>query len=571
VLLATFVGVRGYAQCLSLPTALETQLHEANGIFEGKVVAQASFMGTDGNIYTSNHVEVCRVLKGSVGFEADIVTEGGVYGDLMQLVTPGVSLAVGDYGLVVTNTDEHRSIAQLARSFYPIDERTGAVSRLKGVEHREQLYGLVAGITGSDVIELRRISLLEENSGSRSTPEISSVDPVQVTAGTQTVITITGSNFGAEQGNGRVAFRNADDGGQSYVSIAPGPHYLSWSDTEVQLYVPSATLYDQAVAGSGTIRVINDAGMVAQSSQQLAVNFAKSEVIYTEQLSSTLLIGDQTGGYIFTPNNNFVYATNGTGMASKVLQKWACNTGVNFSLSSDVVNSTAYANDDVNLLGFSASGQLPSYLLGRTVTTFSGCGGSNGLQWNLIEVDILLNSDLNWWTDEGQPMSGTFDLETALLHELGHAMLLQHNNDPASPMYFQLTEGSMRRNLYDPSLEGGNYVVTQSVEATNTCGQELHQYFESSNCDLSVINGLDESSESTISAFPNPFQDQVTISGDWSPGTTFCLVDATGRRVLSGVLNADNQTVGATALPRGMYLLEVRDDAGLHMQRLIKN
>lgn len=555
-----------------LPSALETQLQESTDIFEGRVTSQESFMGDDGNIYTANQFEVYRVLKGNVGFNYTIVTEGGIYGDLMQVVTPSVGLWVGDYGLVVSKTDMFRSSMNVAQTFYPINETNGEVFRLKGIDQREQLYELVSRATGTNIIELRRISLELESAENRAAPQIASISPVQVTAGTQTVITITGQNFGQEQGNGYVAFRNADNGGQSFVSLAQGPHYLSWSDTEIQLYVPSATLYNQAVAGTGTIRVVTGSGNSIESVQNLSVRYAKSEVIYSSQLSSTLLVGNQSGGYVFTPNANLVTTSGGTELAHDVLEKWACNTGVNFRLADEVVNSSEYAYDDVNLLGLSAPGQLPGYMLGRTVTTFSGCGGSNGLQWNLVEIDILLNSDIAWWTGEDHPMPGTFDMETALLHEVGHAHLLQHNNNQASPMYFQLTDGDMRRDFHPVSdVEGGDYIATISSNAESVCGEDNHQVYDFSSCNLSVINTVEEMDESNVSmAYPNPFEDVLNLTAK-SGNTGYQLFDALGRKMLSGTLTIGFNEITSARLPSGVYFLEILSESEREVLRLVKN
>jgi hypothetical protein len=178
-------------------------------------------------------------------------------------------------------------------------------------------------------------------------------------------------------------------------------------------------------------------------------------------------------------------------LVRKSFEKWACNTGVNFMLTEDVVSIANWAHDEINVIGLSTPEQLPSYLLGKTVTTFSGCGTPNGLQWNLIEVDVLLNCDKNWWIGEGSPMQGQFDLETSILHELGHAQLLQHNNNPASPMYFELTEGTSRRDLDQATdIDGSVYIAHEAASATHTCGDELHQLYDDSNCNLSLIIGI---------------------------------------------------------------------------------
>jgi hypothetical protein len=570
-----FSGAKVWAQCLSLPHAINQQFETSTKIIEGKVVNQRSFVGANGNIYTSNSINVYRVFKGDVGLKLEVITEGGVFGDLMQVVTPSAQMQIGDYGVMVLANDSERSLISSTSAFYPVDEKSGNVYGLKNISKRETLYEKIARSTETETIELRRIPLeiLRGNStkASRANPEISSIYPLEVTAGTQTVLTITGQGFGIEQGTGRVAFRNADDGGQSFVTLPAGPHYLSWSDTEIQMYVPSTTLYSTTVAGSGSIRIIDTNGQSIESTEQISVNYAKSEVIYSEQLNSTMLVGMQSGGYEFKMNEQLMQFINGSSMVEDVFLKWACNTGINFKLDDEIVNLTDWAHDDINLIGLSNPGQIPSSLLGKTITTFSGCGTPNGLQWNLIEVDILLNSDIEWWTSVEQPESNKFDLETAVIHEMGHAHLLQHNNNLSSPMYFQLNEGSMRRDLFEPSIEGGNYVSTQSVETISTCGEELHEYFDVSTCDLSEINGIEEESINSISVHPNPFNNQITLSGEWKRESQYSIFDATGREVLNGNLNSSMETITTDQLSNGIYLLEVRDDTKSSSQRLVKN
>jgi hypothetical protein len=575
IFLFLFSGAKVWAQCLSLPHAINQQFETSTKIIEGKVVNQRSFVDANGNIYTSNSINVYRVFKGDVGLKLEVITEGGVFGDLMQVVTPSAQMQIGDYGVMVLANDSERSLISSTSAFYPVDEKSGNVYGLKNISKRETLYEKIARSTETETIELRRIPLeiLRGNStkASRANPEISSIYPLEVTAGTQTVLTITGQGFGIEQGTGRVAFRNADDGGQSFVTLPAGPHYLSWSDTEIQMYVPSTTLYSTTVAGSGSIRIIDTNGQSIESTEQISVNYAKSEVIYSEQLNSTMLVGMQSGGYEFKMNEQLMQFINGSSMVEDVFLKWACNTGINFKLDDEIVNLTDWAHDDINLIGLSNPGQIPSSLLGKTITTFSGCGTPNGLQWNLIEVDILLNSDIEWWTSVEQPESNKFDLETAVIHEMGHAHLLQHNNNLSSPMYFQLNEGSMRRDLFEPSIEGGNYVSTQSVETISTCGEELHEYFDVSTCDLSEINGIEEESINSISVHPNPFNNQITLSGEWKRESQYSIFDATGREVLNGNLNSRMETITTDQLSNGIYLLEVRDDTKSSSQRLVKN
>lgn len=566
-MLSLYSAVDVIAQCSMLPNAFEQKLEQAEKVLEGRVVTQTSSFGANGQIYTTNQIEVYRVFKGNVGFDEEIITEGGIVGDLMQVVTPSVQLQVGDYGMF-------SEAGGFATEFVRIDERSNTVYGIKQIDNREGLYEKVARLIDSETIELRRIPqdlMVQKQLNSRVQPQITTIAPQHVTAGTQTILTISGSGFGAQQGSGHVAFTNADDGGQSFVALQSGPHYLSWTDTEIQLYVPSSTLFNTTVAGTGNVRVLNADGNIVSSSEQLTIDYAKSEVVYDEELNGTMLVAMQDGGYEFSVNNALQAFLTDVGMVESSIDKWACNTGVNFSLSDESVSISNWGLDDVNVLGFSIPGQLPEYLLGKTITTFSGCGTPEGLQWNLIEIDVLLNADIDWWVGENVPLGNRFDLATSILHELGHAHLLQHNNDATSPMYFELTAGSSRRNLsLQSDIEGGIYVAGQSLFAQHTCGDELHQQYDFSSCNLSLINSVAEADADELQAYPNPFSDELRITNT-SRSLSYRLLDATGRVVNSGIITDSQENLSTIALPSGIYLLEVLTDKSRDVIRLLKN
>lgn len=568
LLVLLLFGAGSMAQCLSLPDAFDQKLQLAEDILEGKVVSQESFFGDDGNIYTTNKIEVYRVLIGNAGLEHSIITEGGVVGNLMQIVTPSVKLKIGDYGVFTTSDDK-------ASEFVSMNELSGLVYGNRLFQHRESVYEHMEGTVGSSWTELKRNpkdSYRTAEKSNQSAPELMSIYPSEVTAGTKTVLTISGSGFGATQGTGHVAFSNADDGGQSFVTVSMGPHYLSWSDTEIQLYVPSATLYNNTVAGSGTVQVVNNGGQVVESQQQITVNYAKSEVIYSQNLNRTMLVGMQNGGYEFSANQQLLDFLENEETVEESLVKWACNTGVNFALSQNVVSTTQWEHDDVNLIGLSESGQLPNYLLGKTITTFSGCGTPGGLSWNLIEVDIVLNRDINWYSGSGSPAPNQFDMATSILHELGHALLLQHNNNQSSPMYFELISGTSRRELHpETDIDGGNFIRHQAANVTHVCGEDVHVPFDNQECDLSLINSTLENESTEFSIYPNPFSDEFRFSLQDFQDATFRLYDSQGRIVLTESIIESNTMVSTSALSTGIYLLELDSGQARVTKRLVKN
>lgn len=117
-------------------------------------------------------------------------------------------------------------------------------------------------------------------------------------AGTGVVLTINGSGFGSSRGNGAVEFQNADDGGQTYVRPLPDA-YISWTNTRIQMYIPSITV-DQNTVGSGPIRVVTDNGGSAISQDPIILEFAYSNVDYDDKLFSRYWSGRTAAGTIFT-------------------------------------------------------------------------------------------------------------------------------------------------------------------------------------------------------------------------------------------------------------------------------
>lgn len=556
-----------FGQCLMLPNWETKSIENASDVFEGKVVAQSTFFDEFGNIKTSNTIDVYRVMKGDADFQIAVLTEGGILEDKMQIVTPSVKLKVGDYGLFVSNENQGNLVSQ----FYQIDEVTNHVYGTKVAHHREELYNEVAKTVGSSYIELKRLPQSQEVTSNKTVVQVASIYPQSATAGTQTLITISGQGFGGTQGTGHVAFRNANDGGQSFVILQPGPHYLSWSDTEIQLYVPSASLFNSTVAGTGNLEVRNGSGQVVNTNQELNIDYAKSEVVYNESLNATQLVAQQNGGYEFYQNLALAEFTDGTNQVEAAFEKWACNTSVNFKLKEELVNLAAWQNDGINLIGFSSPGQLPSTLLGKTITTFSGCGTINELQWNLVEVDILLNSDIDWYVGNATPPPGKFDLMTSILHELGHAHLLQHNNDETSPMYFELLSGSSRRFLNAiADVSGGNFVVTEATESSN-CSEESHQPHDKSNCNLSLINSVEDELAAEFSVYPNPFADEIQIDLKTTGQNSISLFDQTGRLVLNSNSTQSTFRLKTNELPTGIYLLRAEIGQETFTTKLVKN
>jgi hypothetical protein len=66
------------------------------------------------------------------------------------------------------------------------------------------------------------------------------------------------------------------------------------------------------------------------------------------------------------------------------------------------------------------------------------------------------------------------------------------------------------------------------------------------------------SNEQSISVFPNPATDLITVKADNKMiGSTFIVTDKTGRQVLTGKLNNETTTLNISELPAGVYFFEI--------------
>lgn len=71
----------------------------------------------------------------------------------------------------------------------------------------------------------------------------------------------------------------------------------------------------------------------------------------------------------------------------------------------------------------------------------------------IVEADIWINDDYVW-NVSGAPGTEEVDLQSALLHEFGHWLILGHVAQPEAVMFAKLTAGTLKRDLQQPDLQG---------------------------------------------------------------------------------------------------------------------
>lgn len=71
----------------------------------------------------------------------------------------------------------------------------------------------------------------------------------------------------------------------------------------------------------------------------------------------------------------------------------------------------------------------------------------------IVEADIWINEDYGW-NATGTPDADEVDLQSALLHEFGHWLILGHSADDHTVMFSRLTTGTLKRELQPPDEQG---------------------------------------------------------------------------------------------------------------------
>jgi len=498
----------GHAQstCLLVPVPLSLRSQQARLVVEARVASQQVEPAAGGHLVTRSLLEVYKVFRGQLpARQLTFVTPGGTLGLRREEVSSTLSVQVGQQGIFFLEADpsqpgELRAYAG-PQGFIAYDLASLTASEPFGqyASIEEALYGAVAAGTGAAYREVApnarlraAAQQLRQRAAAReqavAAPTISDFSPKTLTAGTSTinttstsgVLTITGTGFGDTQGNGYVQFRNADNGSATYTKPV-ATDYLIWSDTQIQVRVPS---YSQtgSPAGTGTFQVADNNGALATSASPVTVTYALSNV-NSDGLNYRihLISPDGSGGYALQYSSSFPAEARAPFV--RALQNWRTQVGINRTISGTPAPDDVTNLDDVNVVRFDPT--LPAGVLGVTYSYYSGCAVNSGpLNWQAVETDYAYapvpapasgnRPALTWNFGTGNPTSAQYDFESVALHEQGHGAQLTHIISSTGVMNFNISNGATRRTLdADTDLAAAQSVMDYSTGANSTerCGR----------------------------------------------------------------------------------------------------
>ncbi|GAA3962568.1 hypothetical protein GCM10022407_06670 [Hymenobacter antarcticus] len=472
------LGLAGSGQaqeaCMLIPTPLAERVATATLIVEAGVRTQQA-VSENGHIYTISELTVYKVFRGTEPVLLRLAEAGGTVGLRREVVSTSITLAPEQQGLFLLEPNPllpgtFRLVAG-PQGFvrYDLADRTAVEPFGRYASITGALYPAVVALAGQAWRAVRpNAALAGALPVARPTaqPVISSFAPASLTAGTESVLTINGSNFGTARGSGRVEFPNANNGGGGSAGANP-TDYVSWSDTQIQVRVPSLVIATGEVAGTGNFRVINDAIETGISPASLTVTYALSNVTQTGSDTPTRpkLVNDDTqGGYTLRYSPSLTAVAAAPASFERALASWACATPLRRVVGAAAAPE-ATAGDNVNVVRF---GTLGGSTLAAATSYYSGCFVGSLVQFSLVETDYTFSDAISWHYGTGTPPAGQFDFESVALHELGHGTQLNHIIMPTAVMHFAIAPTAVKRTLSTNSdIAAGQDVFAFS--ATNPC------------------------------------------------------------------------------------------------------
>jgi hypothetical protein len=452
--IAIFTAIIGFSKntsALMLEMSLEELTSGADAIIVGQVLHRKSQWNLEKtNIYTTIVISPHERLKGNAhSGNITIVVPGGTIGETTVEVTDVPDFSIGEKVVIFASqlTDKQTKEDGLVNSgdnlpwfrihggfqgkFSVLNDKVGNLS-LKNFKER-----IINAIRGSMPVVPELDNSL--NSDPLSTIQtISGITPSSAAAGTNTMITISGSNLGISPGTPYFYYKNNGYYGcSSCVS--------SWSDSDVVVTVPVFKAFNgySASAGSGPLYLTTPAGDKSNS--------FPFEVIFSYG-------GIKWAGA--SPVVTFKVNPNGDDAILKAVQD-AANTwnaipvkSFSFVYGGTTLSTRAATNQTNEIIWADIS---DASVIGQaSIRSFSGV---------ITECDITFNTKFKWSTDASTP-NDAMDVHTIALHEMGHWLNLRdlYGNVPGYPtdinkvMYGYGSNGFQKRNLTIYDSLGMRYI-----------------------------------------------------------------------------------------------------------------
>lgn len=567
-LITTFFSFALKAQLYKVD--IEKKINKSSLIIEGTVTDQYSFWNPQHTlIFTSNTVKVSKLFKGKlVSKQIEVITQGGTVGDRCLVVSDLLQLNKNETGIFFCN-ENALSLHSLAGKniLYDVygsqqgflkydvanDEAYAPFADYKNIS--QNLYNTIVNKTGNAAkivdssFQLSGGVVSNGTSGTLAT--ISSFSPSTVHGGaltdpTKNQLTISGSGFGSSpSGSAGIKFKdgNNDHATPDYKIDYNSPYIISWTDTKIVVEVP-----DRAATGKFAV-VLNDGSSVTSSSNlQVFFSVLNAEFSFngSNLIAEPRLVNDNnSGGYSF----NFSTSTDGGGIDFssspaaatflRAVTTWKEIVGANLTQGANTTTQSV-ADDGLNIIMYDNQNTgepvMADGVLEATYSWFGACKSGQTVTAEKTGFDILIRnpavsegSTIDFEDGPCFPATGSWDLETIVLHEIGHALNLAHINDdyqgtnytnlnPEKVMHYAILDYADRRSLDAAAYQGAIYTIKSNGIAFLSCGYPTQNMIQLS----TIVDANDE----CPSSFPaTEIADNTSVTFDLAHTTSNRLTD----------------------------------------------
>lgn len=491
------IPIMSLSNCIQIPIQLGDKIGNSEKIVEGEIVGKQSNWNSDYTMIETYYTVKPSVLIKGGNFNGNVTFKslGGQVGTERIVIEPGIDLEVGTKGVFFlkrSNKNEKTlEIYASTQGVYEYDrEKNKAITVFEEYQlDTDELIKRVEKRVGAPAIRVANLFSDESNIVNRVFAPQFSVSPSVITAGTHSVVTLKGSGFGADRGTNKVQFLNSNTGGGRRMS-AYTFDYISWSDTEVKVRVPSN-------AGSGNVYVVDENNNVlGTSSNKITVPFNRTSVSYKQKTPNLHLAGvNNIGGITYLYNEEFYKNKDAVARFEDALATWTCSTGVNWHTSTKPTSISTSTKDGNSVIMFAntSSPYLSAGVLGVTISRISGCIIGEQQNWYISDIDIIFNNEYKWNFSTSNPPSGTYDFQSVALHELGHAHQQGHVINRESVMHYSFGRNQVKRSLTSEEVSGGQSIINDAAKFAYCGANAMVQYnsspalFSKDTCESFVV------------------------------------------------------------------------------------
>gem|GEM_PF-1163032 len=369
---------------------------------------------------------------------------------------------------------------------------------------------------------------------SEDQPIIFDFFPDTIPAGIGDSITIVGKNFGESGTLSFTSVHSQDEGMEIFVE-AFEEDSIFWSDTLIRYLVTSdlkKNTGQKTPAASGRIKIVAENNMTVISDDTLNVPYAV--INYREDIPGAIaerigmIDGNNLGGYSFYIDSEFD-SLGAVECIRDAICSWNNATSANWMFSG-IENYSGISTNQRNQIIWSsenstAAGVTYTAVNLETCDNFLFTRDVDMIVYNPFYAFVMMGDTLDHGGNFNcniPPTDLESDIQSIILHELGHVHFLDHVASKNKVMYPSLSSGSERPILHPDDINGGLDVVEYSVN------------YWPSGCDFPKMNPANNCTNATddkfytlpkLVIFPNPTSGIIDISFDGIFGDEIAVVE----------------------------------------------